>query len=161
MTLPGAPAPIGGKKSTWKDESVKDNWMYKNRRLHTYLSFPMSLPDDLAWLESAEGAPASMGGGKNSKWTDESVTVIWTGLKRWNYMFTYLISTPNVAFKCPSPARVLRGTSTNRWKKAKWKDEPVKVIWAILYRQNHTFTYLQSIPQLHSKLPCPVGECWR
>jgi len=58
----GAPAPIGGKKSTWKDESVKDNWMYKNRHLDTYFSFPVSLPDELAWLESAEGAPTSMGG---------------------------------------------------------------------------------------------------
>jgi hypothetical protein len=46
----GAVAPIGEKKSKWRDKSVQDNWGFwkdNNRCLSTYFGFPMSFQTPL------------------------------------------------------------------------------------------------------------------
>jgi hypothetical protein len=43
--------------------------MHRNRRWHTYLRFPVSLPVDLAWLESARGPP--LGLGRKQNWNEQ------------------------------------------------------------------------------------------
>jgi hypothetical protein len=101
----GAPAPIGEKTRNGKKSQrtmVRRFWMHKNRRLHTYLRFAMSLPGFLPWLESPHDAPAPIGekrrNGKKSQPTTIGRFLIHSNRRLHTYL-RFAMSTPTF-FAC-------------------------------------------------------------